>query len=132
MTTNVDRVQQLFAGFGSIDPERLADFFTDDATVQPVMKEPYEGRAGIVHMFTLWAKGFTKVETPIQNLVGDGNVVFIEWLDKSEFDGKPHIVPCVGVFEFAGDKIRAWRLYYDSASEGSTEISGLNPAIKRK
>ncbi len=132
MTTNVDRVKQLFAGFDPIDPERLADFFTDDAIVQPVMKMPYEGRSGIVHMFTLWAKGFSKVETPIVHLIGDGDVVFIEWLDKSEFDGKPHIVPCVGVFEFAGDKIKAWRLYYDSAIEGSTEISGLNPPLNRK
>src|SRR5262249_39548079 len=132
MTTNVERVRQLFAGFEAIDPERLADFFTDDATIQPVMKEPYVGRADIVRMFTLWAKGFSKVETPIRNLVGNGDVAFIEWLGKLEFDGKPHIVPCVGVFEFAGDKIKAWRLYYDSAIEGSTEISGLNPPLARK
>ena len=59
---------------------------------------------------------------------GDDNVVFIEWLDKSEFDGEPHIVPCVGVLEFSGDKIKAFRMYYDSSIEGSTEISGLNPA----
>jgi limonene-1,2-epoxide hydrolase len=132
MTTTVDRVKQLFAGFESIDPERLADFFTDDAYIQPVMKEPYAGRAEIVRMFSLWAKGFSKVETPIVNLVGDSKTAFIEWLDKSEFDGKPHIVPCVGVFEFEGDKIKAWRLYYDSAIEGSTEISGLNPPLSRK
>ena len=54
--------------------------------------------------------------------------MFIEWLDKSEFDGKPHIVPVVGVLEFSGNKIKAFRMYYDSSIEGSTEISGLNPA----
>jgi limonene-1,2-epoxide hydrolase len=131
MATNVERVKELFAGFAAIDPERLADFFTDDAEVQPVMKDPYVGRAEIVRMFSLWAKGFGKVETPIRNIVGDDHVVFIEWLDKSEFDGKPHIVPCVGVLEFSGSKIKAFRMYYDSSIEGSTEISGLNPRKAR-
>jgi limonene-1,2-epoxide hydrolase len=131
MATKTEIVQALFDGFGDVDPERLADFFTDDATIQPVMKEPYEGRAGIVRMFGLWKSGFTKVDTPVRHLISSGDVAFIEWLDKSEFNGEPHIVPCVGVFEFAGDKIAAWRLYYDSAIEGSTEISGLNPPLSR-
>ena len=127
MTTTVERVKELFAGFGAIHPEHLADFFTEDAQIQPMMKEPYAGRAEIVRMFELWAKGFGKVETPIRQIVGDDQVVFIEWLDKSEFNGRPHVVPCVGVLEFAGPKISAFRMYYDSAIEGSTEISGLNP-----
>lgn len=127
MTTTVDRVKELFAGFAAIDPEYLADFFTDDAQVQPMMKDPYVGRADIVRMFTLWAKGFGKVSTPIRQIVGDDKVVFIEWLDTSEFEGRPHVVPCVGVLEFTGEKISAFRMYYDSAIEGDTAISGLNP-----
>src|SRR3990170_2971420 len=86
-TTTVDRVKELFAGFGAIDPERLADFFTDDAQIQPMMKDPYVGRADIV--------------------------------------------PCVGVLEFTGPRISAFRIYYDSALEGSTDVSGLNARTSR-
>ena len=60
MATNVDRVKGLFAGFAALDPEHLADFFTDDAEVQPMMKDPYVGRSEIVRMFSLWAKGFSR------------------------------------------------------------------------
>ena len=126
MGTNVERVEELYRKFSRIDPDELAAYFTEDGYVQPVMKEPYQGRAEIRRMFGLWAQHFSDVDTPLRNIAGEGNVVFTEWLDKSEFDGKAHVVPCVGVFEFDGDKIKAWRLYYDSALEGSTEISGLN------
>ena len=91
---------------------------------------PYKGRAEI-HMFGLWAT-FGNVVTPLRNIVGNDRVVFTEWLDQSDFGGKHYAVPCVGVFEFEGDKIAAWRLYYDSAAEVSNELSGLNPPQRAK
>jgi limonene-1,2-epoxide hydrolase len=125
MSRSVAVVKELYAKFSAIDPDELAGYFTDDAYIQPVMKDPYQGRDEIRRMFGLWAT-FGNVETPLRNIVGDDRVVFTEWLDQSDFGGKHYAVPCVGVFEFAGDKIAAWRLYYDSAAEVSSEASGLN------
>jgi limonene-1,2-epoxide hydrolase len=48
-----------------------------------------------------------------------------EWSDESSFDGKRYVIPCTGVFEFEGEKIKAWRLYYDYAAEPQAE-TGLN------
>lgn len=118
-------VEELYSKFAAINPDELVEYFTDDAYIQPVMKDPYEGREGIRRMFGLWAN-FGNVETPLRNIAGDDRVVFTEWLDQSDFGGKHYAVPCVGVFEFEGDKIKAWRLYYDSAAEVSSELSGLN------
>jgi limonene-1,2-epoxide hydrolase len=122
---SVEIVEELYSKFSAIDPDELAAYFTEDGYVQPVMKDPYQGRDGIRRMFSLWAN-FGNVETPLRNIVGNDRVVFTEWLDQSDFGGKHYAVPCVGVFEFEGDKIAAWRLYYDSAAEVSTELSGLN------
>jgi limonene-1,2-epoxide hydrolase len=122
----VEIVEELYRKFAAIDPDELVEYFTDNAYVQPVMKDPYQGREGIRRMFGLWAN-FRNVETPLRNIVGNDRVVFTEWLDESDFGGTHYAVPCVGVFEFEGDKIAAWRLYYDSAAEVSSEASGLNP-----
>ena len=131
MSGTVSIVEELYSKFSAIDPDDLVEYFTDDAYIQPVMKDPYKGRAEIRRMFGLWAT-FGNVVTPLRNIVGNDRVVFTEWLDQSDFGGKHYAVPCVGVFEFEGDKIAAWRLYYDSAAEVSNELSGLNPPQRAK
>ena len=122
----MDIVKDLYSRVDAIDPDALAGFFAEDAYVQPVMKDPYVGRDGIRRMFALWAS-FRNVDTTLRNVVGDDRVVFTEWLDVSDFGGTHYEVPCVGVFEFDGELISAWRLYYDSAAEVSSDASGLNP-----
>ena len=125
MNRTVTVVEELYSKFSAIDPDKLVEYFTENAYIRPVMKDPYQGREEIRRMFGLWAN-FGNVATPLRNIVGNDRVVFTEWLDESDFGGKHYAVPCVGVFEFEGDKIAAWRLYYDSAAEVSSEQSGLN------
>ena len=125
MNRTVTVVEELYSKFSAIDPDELVEYFTENAYIQPVMKDPYQGREEIRRMFGLWAN-FGNVATPLRNIVGNDRVVFTEWLDESDFGSKHYAVPCVGVFEFEGDKIAAWRLYYDSAAEVSSEQSGLN------
>ena len=110
---NVAVVKHLYASFSHIDPDELTDLFTDDAYIQPMMKEPYAGRAEILRMFGIWATRFSGISTPLRNIVGNGDVVMTEWSDESDFDGARTVLPCTGVFEFEGTKIKAWRLYYD-------------------
>ena len=114
---NIERVRELYGKFSHIDPDEMALFFTEDAYIQPMMKDPYSGRDEIRRMCGIWASHWSGIEMPLRNVVGSGNVVMTEWSDESTFEGKPYVIPCAGVFEFDGDKIKAWRLYYDYAAE---------------
>jgi limonene-1,2-epoxide hydrolase len=124
-TRNVERIRELYRKFSHIDPDELASFFTDNGYIQPMMKDPYAGHDEIRRMFGIWASQWSGVETPLRNIVGTGDVVMTEWSDESSFDGKRYVIPCTGVFEFEGEKIKAWRLYYDYAAEPQAE-TGLN------
>ncbi len=121
----IQRVRDLFGEFGHLDVDRACSYFHDDGYIQMMMKEPYAGMAEIRNMFTLWATRYGAVDTPIRQITGTGNVVMVEWSDESTHNGQRYVVPCVGVVEFDGDRIKAWRLYYDSALEASSETTGL-------
>ncbi len=122
---NIGIVRKLYASFSKIDPIALTDLFADDAYVQPIMKEPYRGRDEILRMFTIWSTRFSRVETPLRNVVGQGDVVMVEWSDESDFGGERTVLPCVGGFEFVGAKIKSWRLYYDNDDRRSS-AAGLH------
>jgi limonene-1,2-epoxide hydrolase len=124
---NIATVRALYEKFSHIDPDELAELFSEDAYVQPVMKDPYSGRSEIRRMFSIWQSHFGDVQTPLRNIVGSGNVVMTEWSDESTFKDKRYVIPCTGVFEFEGEKIKAWRLYYDSTEEARSTETGLNP-----
>jgi limonene-1,2-epoxide hydrolase len=48
------------------------------------------------------------------NLAVAGNVVVTERVDHFVFDGKTIHARVMGAFELAGDKITAWRDYFDA------------------
>ncbi|MBK9612327.1 limonene-1,2-epoxide hydrolase family protein [Candidatus Amarobacter glycogenicus] len=50
------------------------------------------------------------------NVAAAGNVVFAERIDRTDAGGKHVDLPCVGVFEMDGGKIRVWRDYFDLAT----------------
>lgn len=127
---NVEVVRELYRKFSDINPDELTDLFTDDGYVQPMMKEPYAGHEEIRRMFCIWASRFHAIDTPLRNIVGSGDVVMTEWSDESSFNGRRTVLPCTGVFEFEGDKIKAWRLYYDHDDTRSV-AAGLKPRSVR-
>jgi limonene-1,2-epoxide hydrolase len=128
MERRLEVVRKLYAKFSHIDPDELTDMFTDNACVHMMPKDPYIGRGEIHRMFTIWGTAYGNVYTPLTNIVGQGNVVMTEWLDQSDFGGAHYAIPCMGVFEFDGDRISAWRVYYDYAMEApQAGVSGLKP-----
>jgi limonene-1,2-epoxide hydrolase len=124
---NIETVKALYRQLSNIDVDELVGLFAEDGYVQPVMKDPYSGHAEIRRMFSIWQTRFEDVRTPLRNIVGSGNVVMTEWSDESTFKGKRVVLPASAVFEFEGDKIKAWRLYYDSPDDTRSTETGLNP-----
>jgi limonene-1,2-epoxide hydrolase len=52
----------------------------------------------------------------IHHQVVAGNIVMNERTDYATINGRAVVLPICGVFEIAGDRIRAWREYFDAGT----------------
>lgn len=98
------------------DPEEIAGWFTDDGVYHNIPMEPAKGRGQILNLLRFILAPAQKVEFEIKALAAAGTIVFTERVDRFEMAGKQVELPVAGVFEVEGDKIRAWRDYFDLAT----------------
>src|SRR5262249_32344301 len=91
----------------------LAAFFTDDAVYHNIPVEPVKGRAAIQETFAQFIDISPDPEFEILPLAASGNKVLTERIDRFTINGKRIELPVMGTFEVAGDKISAWRDYFD-------------------
>lgn len=116
MTTDPKAVvQKMIDAWDARDWKLVTNLFTDDGVLHSMMLEPIVGKANIGKRIDLLGAGIETITLHIHNMSATGNIVFIERTDDFIFNGHHGKVPVVGVLEVEGDKIRAWREYYDRA-----------------
>ena len=108
-------VEKMVAAWDARDWKLVTALFTDDGVLHSMMLEPIVGREAIGKRIDLLGAGTESITLHIHNIAVTGNTVFIERTDEFVFKGHPGKVPVVGVLEVEGDKIKAWREYYDRA-----------------
>ena len=119
MTTTPDAlVTQFCAAWTRMDADELAGYFTDDGVYHNIPMAPAEGKAAIREMLNGMKAMISSIRFEVHRQVTQGNVVMNERTDHIEMGGKMIALPVVGVFEIDGDKIRAWRDYFDMAQFG--------------
>ncbi|MBY8822058.1 nuclear transport factor 2 family protein [Sphingomonas colocasiae] len=89
--------------------------FADDAVLHSMMIEPINGQKAIAERIAQLGDGTESIKLDVRNIGRVGDVVFIERVDRFVYKGHAGAVPVVGVLEVEGDKIKAWREYYDRA-----------------
>jgi limonene-1,2-epoxide hydrolase len=96
--------------------EELLGFFTEDAVYHNIPLEPVKGKAAIragINTFLPMAK---TLHFKVLHSASNGNMVFNERVDVFDLgNGKTIQLPVAGVFEVTGNKISAWRDYFDMA-----------------
>ncbi len=97
-------------GMGADD---LAAFFTDDAIYHNIPLAPVTGRDDIATTIASFTTGVEGIEFRVRNIAGDGPVVMTERVDVFKLPDKSIELPVMGTFEVRGDKIAAWRDYFD-------------------
>ncbi|MBC7504365.1 MAG: nuclear transport factor 2 family protein [Sandarakinorhabdus sp.] len=116
MTTDPKAVvQKMIDAWDARDWKRVSNLFTDDGVLHSMMLEPIVGKANIGKRIDLLGAGIESITLHIHNMSVTGNTVFIERTDEFVFNGHHGKVPVVGVLEVEGEKIKAWREYYDRA-----------------
>lgn len=114
MKSNVDVVRDFVAAWSRLDADELAAYFTEDGTYYNMPTAPVSGRDNVRNFIKGFAGGWQSTTWDILNIVGAGDVVIAERVDRTKTkNGKAVDLPCCGVFEMKDGKIRVWRDYFD-------------------
>ena len=99
----------------AVDAAAIAAFFTDDGVYHNIPMAPMEGKQAIRDGLAGMKSMISSVRFDIHRQVAAGDLVMNERTDHLEMGGNTIALPVVGVFELEGDKIKAWRDYFDMA-----------------
>jgi limonene-1,2-epoxide hydrolase len=113
MTRSADELVTEFCGlWANPDPEELAE----DAVYHNIPMQPVQGRGAITEFIAGFLTQFDGVDFTVHRQVSKGNLVLNERTDVlRRKDGLAIRLPVAGVFEIEGDRIAAWRDYFDMA-----------------
>jgi limonene-1,2-epoxide hydrolase len=111
--TPIDIVRRFCAAWSNVNPDELADFFTEDAVYHNIPIAPVTGRDTIKATIAGFTGGVEKIEFRVRNIVADGPVVLTERVDVFVLPQGAIELPVMGTFEVRDGKIAAWRDYFD-------------------
>ena len=112
-TDNVAIIREFIGAWSSLDADRLADYFTDDGTYYNMPTQPVSGKDNVREFIKGFLATWTETQWDILHIMADGDVVFAERLDRTKTAVGNVDLPCAGVFEMEGGKIKVWRDYFD-------------------
>ena len=116
MTDNVQIIKDFIAAWSNLDAEELVGYFTEDGTYFNMPTEPVQGQDNLKQFIGGFISSWTKTTWDTLNIVGAGDVVIAERLDRTEVGDIKIDLPCCGVFEMENGKIKVWRDYFDMAT----------------
>ena len=111
--TPIDIVRRFCAAWSNVNPDELAEFFTDDAVYHNIPIAPVTGRDTIKATIAGFTGGVDKIEFRVRNIVADGPMVLTERVDVFVLPERSIELPVMGTFEVHDGKIAAWRDYFD-------------------
>jgi len=111
--TPIEIVRRFCAVWSNMNPDEIAEFFTDDAVYHNIPMDPLTGRDAIKTFIAGFAGGAKQIDFRVNNIVADGDVVLTERVDVFELPNGKVELPVMGTFEVKDGKIAAWRDYFD-------------------
>ena len=113
MTDNVAVIREFIEAWSSLDADRLAGYFTEDGSYHNIPTQPVTGRENVRNFIRGFLSTWTGTQWDIVHILGEGDLVFAERVDRTKTTQGDVDLPCVGVFEMENGKIRVWRDYFD-------------------
>ena len=109
-------VEEFMAAFDAQDLEKIMSFFTEDAVYHNMPTEPAVGLDAIRATISGYLTSAQTVEFEVLGSAEAGKMVYNERVDRFVFGERKVELPVMGAFELRGDKIAAWRDYFDMAT----------------
>ena len=113
MAQPIDVVREFCALWEKGDLDAIVDSFTEDAVYHNIPVAPVTGKDAIRATIAGFTGGVDTIEFRVLNISADGNVVMTERVDAFITSTVTIELPVMGTFEVEGDKIAAWRDYFD-------------------
>jgi limonene-1,2-epoxide hydrolase len=113
MAQPIDVVREFCALWEKGDLDAIVESFTEDAVYHNIPIAPVTGKQAIRDTIAGFSAGVDTIEFRVLNISADGNVVMTERVDAFITPAVTIELPVMGTFEVKGDKIAAWRDYFD-------------------
>jgi limonene-1,2-epoxide hydrolase len=113
MPSNIDVIRDFIGAWSRLDADELADYFTEDGCYHNMPTGPVTGRDNVRKFIKGFLGNWTATTWEIVNVVGAGDIVVAERVDRTRLGEKKIDLPCCGVFEMEHGKIKVWRDYFD-------------------
>jgi limonene-1,2-epoxide hydrolase len=113
MAQPIDVVREFCALWEKGDLDTIVESFTEDAVYHNIPVAPVTGKQAIRDTIAGFTAGVDTIEFRVLNISADGNVVMTERVDAFITPAVTIELPVMGTFEVKGDKIAAWRDYFD-------------------
>lgn len=110
-----DFVNALHSLEESKDVDTIASLFSDDAKLSnPLVKHAATEGNPAEAFWSGYREAFETIHSEFLHIVDGDGAAFLEWRSEGSIDGKPVNYGGVSVLEMSGDKITAFRAYFDS------------------
>ncbi len=97
------------------DVETIASLFAEDAEISnPLVQHRDGGRQAAKTFWSQYRAAFGEIRSEFRAVKEIEGMAFLEWTSKGAIDGKPFEYGGVSVLESDGDRITAFRTYFDS------------------
>ena len=113
MSDNVQTIKAFIAAWSNLDVDELVGYFCEDGIYYNMPAQPVQGHEKLKLFIEGFIAKWTKTTWETLNIIGEGNVVIVERLDRTEIGDIKVDLPCCGVFEMEEGKIKIWRDYFD-------------------
>jgi limonene-1,2-epoxide hydrolase len=110
---NVAIIREFIDAWSSLDADRLAEYFTADGTYHNMPTQPVSGKENVREFIRGFLATWTETQWDILHILGEGDLVIAERIDRTKTSLGAVDLPCTGVFEMKDGKIRVWRDYFD-------------------
>jgi limonene-1,2-epoxide hydrolase len=116
MSDNESIVRSFIAAWSRLDVDEIVGFFAEDGVYHNMPTGPVTGHANLRAFIGGFTRGWTGTRWEVVTLVGHGDVVVAERVDRTSIGGRLIELPCCGVFQMERGKIKVWRDYFDLAT----------------
>ena len=113
MPSNTEIIREFVAAWSNLDANELATYFTEDGCYYNMPTQPVQGRDAVAGFIKNFLATWTETQWDIINIAEAGDIVYCERLDRTKTTAGNVDLPCMGVFEMQGGKIKEWRDYFD-------------------
>ncbi|GBF05576.1 epoxide hydrolase [Deinococcus aerius] len=99
------------------DPAPLVDLFADETSLRNMTTQEWSGKEGARDFWTRYLENFQSIRSEFFHHTDDGHTGLMEWEATGKLaDGADIAYRGSSVIEHDGEKVTAFRTYYDSAA----------------